>query len=157
MLSYCSVLFVFESCLTDFIARAGHASTHALQVLPTHFSLLKTIERSSAMVMASIGHSVTHEPQLMHFSVSTSMSFGRVTVTPFLRSACTISSRRSSGTSARTSPPLLLTCAVRMFMGTFSSRIICEMIGCSTIFSENRMRILTMFFSSLVVWKRLLR
>ena len=144
-------------CFTDFIARAGHASTHALHVLPTHFSLLKMIERSWVVVIASTGQSVMQEPQFMHFSVSTSISFGRLTVTPFLRNAFTTSSSFSSGTSARTSPPLLLTWAVMMLMGTFRSRIICDTRGCSTVFSVNRRSILTMLFSFRAVWKRLLR
>ncbi len=127
-------------CLTDLIALAGHASTQALQVLPTHFSLLNTTERSSAKVIASTGHRAKHEPQLKHFSESTSMSLGKLTVTCFLRNALTTLSRDSAGTSASNSPPLELTCAVIMLIGILSSRTICEIIGCSTICSENLRR-----------------
>src|SRR4030065_173233 len=45
--SYCVLLESSELfCLTDFIALAGQASTQALHVLPTHFSLLKFTEKS---------------------------------------------------------------------------------------------------------------
>ena len=129
-------------CLTDLIALAGQASTQALHVLPRHLSLSKTIDESSVNVIASTGQRVTHEPQFMHSSQSTSMSFGTLTVTPFLRKAFTTLVKSSSGTSAKTSPPLLLMFAVMMFMGSFKSRITLEIMGCSTIFSENLKRIL---------------
>jgi hypothetical protein len=69
------------------MALAGHASTQMLQVLPTHFSVTNFTDESLSMLMASTGQRATQEPQLKHFSVSTSMSFGMVTVTPLFRKA----------------------------------------------------------------------
>jgi hypothetical protein len=69
------------------MALDGQASTQALHVLPKHFSLLKTTEASSSIVIASTGHNVTQAPQLIHFSLSTSMSLGMLTVAPCLRIA----------------------------------------------------------------------
>ena len=73
--------------LIEFIALIGQASTHILQTFPTHFSLLNWIVKSSATLIASTGHRATHEPQLKHLFVSTSISLGTVTVAPFLRKA----------------------------------------------------------------------
>jgi hypothetical protein len=116
-------------CLMDFIARAGHASTQMLQVLPTHFSLTNCTVESSAKLMASTGQSAMQLPQLKHLSLSTSISFGTVTDTPRWRKAFTTFSSISSGTSARISPPFELMCADKIAMGTLYSMMICEAIG----------------------------
>jgi hypothetical protein len=91
------------------MALAGHASTHRLQVLPRHFSLSNFTDESSSIPMASTGQRAMQEPQLKHFSSSTSISFGTVTLTPFCRNAFIIFSYAWSGTSTSISPPLEFT------------------------------------------------
>src|SRR4030066_396277 len=134
------------NCFTDLIALVGHASTQTLQVLPTHFSRLKITLPSLSTEIASTGHSETQVPQLKHSSSSISTNLGIETSTPLSRKAFTVLSNALSGISAKISPPFEFTCAVIMFTGTLSSRIICDVIGCSTSSSEKRKRIRTIHF-----------
>src|SRR4030066_1779279 len=131
------------NCFTDLITLVGHESTQTLQVLPTHFSRLKITLPSLSTEIASTGHSDTQVPQLKHSSASTSTNLGIETSTPLSRKAFTVLSNASSEISAKISPPFEFTCAVIIFIGTLSSRIICEVIGCSTRSSAKRKRIRT--------------
>jgi hypothetical protein len=87
------------------MALAGQASTHNPQGLPMHFCSSKTTEESSLNAMALTGQREKHAPQLKHFSLSISINFGTVTVTPFFRKASMIFWTWVEGTSARISPP----------------------------------------------------
>jgi hypothetical protein len=129
-------------CFIDFMARAGHASTQMLQVLPTHFSLSNCTVESFAKPIASTGQSAMQLPQLKHLSLSTSISLGTVTETPRWRKAFMTFSSMSSGTSARISPPFELICADKIAMGTLYSMMICEAIGSFIWSSSNLIRIL---------------
>jgi hypothetical protein len=138
-------------CLIDFIALGGQASTQILQVLPTHFSLLNSIVPSFEGVIASTGQRATHEPQLKHLSLSTSISLGTETVTPRSRKALTIVSCSSSGISAKISPPLLFIWADNIAIGTLYWIIIWLAMGCETCSSENLIKILAKPFTVPIV------
>ena len=102
-----------------------------------HFSLWNFTDESFSMLMASTGQRATHEPQLKHFSESTSMSLGMLTLTPLFRNAFTIFSSASSGTSTSISPPLESMCADKMAIRTLYSRIISLARASGTCSSEN--------------------
>ncbi len=129
------------------MALAGQASTHKPQGLPIHFCSSKINEKSSRNAMALTGQREKHAPQLKHFSLSTSISFGTVTVAPFFRKASITFSTCVEGTSARISPPWESMWAATMLMGTPCSRMTCAVMGCSTSFSENLRRILATVFT----------
>src|SRR5208282_983316 len=117
-----------------------------LQVLPTHFSLLNCTVKSLSMLMASTGQSATQEPQLKHFSVSTSINLGTITEMPLSLKAFTIFSCCSSGISTSISPPLEFMNADKITIGTLYSIIIWEAIGCGTCSSVNLKRSLTTLY-----------
>lgn len=135
-------------CLIEVIALEGQASTQILQVLPRHFSFSNFTDKSFSNVIASTGQRATHDPQLKHFSESTSMSLGTVTDTPFLRKAFTIFSCCLSGISASISPPLEFTWADKIAIGTLYFRTILAVIGCGTCSSVNLKSILTIVLLS---------
>jgi hypothetical protein len=124
------------------MARAGHASTQTLHVLPTHFSLSNWTVESLVKLIASTGQSAMQLPQLKHLSESTSISLGTVTEMPLLRKALTTFSSMSSGTSARISPPFEFMCADKIAIGTLYSIIIWDAMGSDTWSSLNLIRIL---------------